>query len=79
MIVPYLRGYGTTRFLSPDTPRNGQQAVVAVDAIALMDALHIERAILGGFRLGSTDSRYYRGTMARPLYGDGLGERVSDW
>src|SRR5579875_472038 len=39
VIVPYLRGYGSTRFLSADTPRNGQQAVVAVDIIALMDAL----------------------------------------
>src|SRR5580704_3709602 len=37
VIVPYLRGYGTSRFLSSDTPRNGQQSVVAVDAIALMD------------------------------------------
>src|SRR5688500_7205004 len=48
VIVPYLRGYGTTRFRSSETLRNGQQAVVAVDAIALMDALRIERAILGG-------------------------------
>src|ERR1700761_4997868 len=48
VIVPYLRGYGTTRFLSSDTARNGQQAVVAVDIIALMDALKIDRAIFGG-------------------------------
>lgn len=41
VIVPYLRGYGTTRFLSADTPRNGQQSAVAVDIIALMDALKI--------------------------------------
>lgn len=53
VIVPYLRGYGTTRFLSSATPRNGQQAVVAVDIIALMDALRIERAILGGFDWGA--------------------------
>ncbi|WP_025603003.1 alpha/beta fold hydrolase [Burkholderia sp. WSM2230] len=52
VIVPYLRGYGTTRFLSPDTPRNGQQAVVAVDIIALMDALKIDKAIFGGFDWG---------------------------
>ena len=39
VIVPYLRGYGTTTFLSPETLRNGQQSVVAVDIIALMDAL----------------------------------------
>ncbi|MBW0450405.1 alpha/beta hydrolase [bacterium M00.F.Ca.ET.228.01.1.1] len=53
VIVPYLRGYGTTRFLSPDTPRNGQQAVVAVDIIALMDALKIDKAIFGGFDWGA--------------------------
>jgi pimeloyl-ACP methyl ester carboxylesterase len=53
VIVPYLRGYGTTRFLSGDTPRNGQQAVIAVDIIALMDALKIEKAVLGGFDWGA--------------------------
>jgi pimeloyl-ACP methyl ester carboxylesterase len=53
VIVPYLRGYGTTRFLSSETPRNGQQSVLAVDAIALMDALKIERATLGGFDWGA--------------------------
>jgi pimeloyl-ACP methyl ester carboxylesterase len=53
VIVPYLRGYGTTDFLSRDTPRNGQQSVLAVDLIALMDALKIQKAILGGFDLGA--------------------------
>jgi pimeloyl-ACP methyl ester carboxylesterase len=53
VIVPYLRGYGTTRFLSSDTPRNGQQSVVAVDIIALMDALKIEKATIGGFDWGA--------------------------
>jgi pimeloyl-ACP methyl ester carboxylesterase len=53
VIVPYLRGYGTTRFLSGNTPRNGQQSVVAVDAIALMDALGIESAIVAGFDWGA--------------------------
>jgi pimeloyl-ACP methyl ester carboxylesterase len=53
VIVPYLRGYGSTRFLSPDTPRNGQQAVVAVDIIALMDALKIDKAVLGAFDWGA--------------------------
>jgi pimeloyl-ACP methyl ester carboxylesterase len=53
VVVPYLRGYGTTRFLASDTPRNGQQAVVAVDAIALMDALKIDKAIIGGFDWGA--------------------------
>ena len=52
VIVPYLRGYGTTRFLSADTPRNGQQGVVAVDIIALMDALKIEKGIVAGFDWG---------------------------
>ena len=53
VIVPYLRGYGTTRFLSSDTPRNGQQSVVAVDLINLMDALKIEKATIGGFDWGA--------------------------
>lgn len=52
-IVPYLRGYGTTRFLSSETFRNGQQSAIAVDIIALMDALKIERAILAGFDWGA--------------------------
>jgi pimeloyl-ACP methyl ester carboxylesterase len=53
VIVPYLRGHGTTRFLSSETPRNGQQSVVALDAIALMDALRIECAIVAGFDWGA--------------------------
>ena len=53
VIVPYLRGYGTTRFLSGDTMRNGQQSVVAIDIVALMDALHIPKAILAGFDWGA--------------------------
>jgi pimeloyl-ACP methyl ester carboxylesterase len=53
VIVPYLRGYGTTQFLSGDTPRNGQQSVVAVDTIALMDSLNIRQAIIGGFDWGA--------------------------
>jgi pimeloyl-ACP methyl ester carboxylesterase len=53
VIIPYLRGYGTTRFLSSDTVRNGQPSALAVDTIALMDALHIERAILAGFDWGA--------------------------
>jgi len=52
VIVPYLRGYGSTRILSADTPRNGQQSVFAADLIALMDALKIERAVLAGFDWG---------------------------
>ena len=53
VIVPYLRGYGTTRFLSGATFRNGQQSALAVDAVALMDALGIGDAIIGGFDWGA--------------------------
>ncbi|CAG9201540.1 Epoxide hydrolase [Paraburkholderia sabiae] len=53
VIVPYLRGYGSTRFLSNETMRNGQQAAVAVDIIALMDALKIDQAIFGAFDWGA--------------------------
>jgi pimeloyl-ACP methyl ester carboxylesterase len=53
VIVPYLRGYGTTRFLSHETLRNAQQSVIAVDIIALMDALKIEKATLGGCDWGA--------------------------
>ncbi len=52
VIVPYLRGYGSTQFLSADTMRNGQQSAVALDITALMDALKIEKAIIGGFDWG---------------------------
>src|ERR1700753_3675037 len=52
VIVPYLRGYGPTRFLSDDTPRNGQQSALAADTIALMDALGIGAAIIGGGEWG---------------------------
>jgi pimeloyl-ACP methyl ester carboxylesterase len=53
VIVPYCRGYGTTRFLSDETFRNGQPSVVALDVIALMDALHMQRAIIAGFDWGA--------------------------
>src|SRR5215475_604944 len=53
VIVPYVRGYGTTRFLSNDTLRNGQPSALAVDIIAFMDALKIEKAILAGFDWGA--------------------------
>ncbi|MCX5242747.1 alpha/beta hydrolase [Streptomyces prunicolor] len=53
VIVPYLRGYGTTTFRSAKTFRNGQQAVVALDIIALLDALRVEKALLGGFDWGA--------------------------
>jgi pimeloyl-ACP methyl ester carboxylesterase len=53
VIVPYLRGYGTTRFLSDETFRNGQQSVLAVDTVALMDALGIEKAVVAGADWGA--------------------------
>ncbi len=53
VIVPYLRGFGTTRILSNNTMRNGQQSVIAVDVINLMDALKISKAIIGGFDWGA--------------------------
>lgn len=53
VIVPHLRGYGTTTFLSADTPRNGQQAVLAMDIIELMNALRIEKAVVAGYDWGA--------------------------
>ena len=53
VIVPYLRGYGTTRFLSSETFRNGQQSALAVDVVDLMDALKIKKAILAGYDWGA--------------------------
>jgi pimeloyl-ACP methyl ester carboxylesterase len=53
VVVPYLRGFGTTRFLSDATLRNGEQAALAVDVIALLDALEIERAVVAGFDWGA--------------------------
>jgi pimeloyl-ACP methyl ester carboxylesterase len=53
VIVPHLRGHGSTRFLSKDTPRNGQQSAIAADIIALMDALGIEKAVIGGCDWGA--------------------------
>lgn len=52
VIVPYLRGHGSTQFLDPETPRSGQQAALGADVLELMDALRIERAILGGYDWG---------------------------
>ncbi len=52
VIAPYLRGYGPTEFLSASTPRSGEQAALAFDLLALMDALAIDRAVLGGYDWG---------------------------
>jgi pimeloyl-ACP methyl ester carboxylesterase len=53
VLIPYLRGYGTTGFLSSETPRNGQQAALASDCAAFLDALRIERAVVAGFDWGA--------------------------
>jgi pimeloyl-ACP methyl ester carboxylesterase len=53
VVTPYLRGYGTTRFLSEQTVRNGQQSALALDAIALIDVLEIDKAIVAGFDWGA--------------------------
>src|SRR6478735_522440 len=52
VLVPYLRGYGPTRFLSAATPRSGEQAALGADLLALMDALAIPRAVLAGYDWG---------------------------
>ena len=52
VIIPYLRGYGPTRFLSRDTPRSGEQAALACDLLALLDALGVTKAVVGGFDWG---------------------------
>lgn len=52
VIVPHLRGHGSTRFLETSTPRSGQQAAIGVDLLALMDALEVQRAVLGGYDWG---------------------------
>ena len=77
VIVPYLRGYRTTRFLSDETPRNGEQAALAIDATALMDALEIEQAVVAGFDWGArtADIVARSGPSAA---GARRGERLSD-
>ncbi|WP_308640217.1 alpha/beta fold hydrolase [Massilia polaris] len=57
VIVPYLRGHGSTRFLDPATPRSGQQAALGQDVIDLMNALHIPEAVLAGFGWGGLAAR----------------------
>jgi pimeloyl-ACP methyl ester carboxylesterase len=56
VIVPYLRGYGATRFLSADTKRNGEPAALAIDTVAMMDALGIRSAVLAGFDWGARNA-----------------------
>ena len=78
VIVPYLRGYGTTRFLSDGTVRNGEQAALALDAVALMDALEVETAVIAGFDWGARTRQHRRRAVARTRARLGIGERLSD-
>ena len=77
VIVPHLRGYGTTRFRKDDAPRNAQQAALGRDAIELLDALDIDRAILGGFDWGARSADVVAASC-RMLHRARVGERVPD-
>jgi predicted dienelactone hydrolase len=78
VIVPYLRGYGSTRFLSSETFRNAQQSAVALDVIALMDALKIQKATVAGFDWGARTADVMASTLAGTLQGDRFRRRLSD-
>ena len=75
-IVPDVRGCGTTRFLSAETPRNAQQAAVAADVIDLMDALRIEKAIFAGYDWGGRTADIVAAS-GRSAGGPGLRERLA--
>lgn len=72
-VVPHLRGHGTTRFLSDDAPRNAEQSAIALDVVALMDALGTEKAILAGYDWGARTVRAglqaNRRELARLIWG----------
>ena len=78
VIVPYLRGYGTTRFLSGATLPDGQQSVLGVDVIALMDALRHGGRGHRRIQLGRTDRQRRGRPLARPVQGHGVGQRLPD-
>ena len=69
VIVPYLRGYGTTSFISSETLRNGQPSALALDAIALMDALKIDSAIVAGFDWGARSADIVAALWPQPCRG----------
>lgn len=77
VIVPHLRGYGATRIVSGATLRNGQQAALGADVIALMDALKIDRAILAGYDWGGRTACIVA-ALAAALQGARCRERISD-
>ena len=78
VLVPYLRGYGATRFLSSETLRNGQPAALAVDVIDFMNALGIENALLAGFDWGCAVGRHRRGALAGACQRSRRRQRLSD-
>jgi dienelactone hydrolase len=73
VIIPYLRGYGGTRFLAADTPRNGQQAALAADGLALLDALKIERAVVAGYDWGARTANIMAALWPERCKGDANG------
>src|SRR4051812_37771563 len=75
VIVPYLRGYGPTRFRSAGTPRSGEQAALGHDLLMLLDALEIESAGLGGHDRGGGGARHLPGPWAGRGRGPGSGNR----
>ena len=79
VIVPSLRGYGSTRFLSPGAARNGQQAAIAVDVIALYGCAQDRQGDCGGLRLGRANGEHRCGPVAGALQSPRVGERLPDW
>jgi pimeloyl-ACP methyl ester carboxylesterase len=77
-IVPYVRGCGTTRFLSDTTSRDGQQAAVALDTIATMEALKIEKAIVAGYDWGGRTADIIAALWPERCKGPCLRQRLSD-
>ena len=78
VIVPYLRGYGPTRFRDAATPRSGEQAAIGADLMALMDALAIPRAVVAGYDWGGRAACIGGSIVAGALYRTGLGQWLSD-
>jgi pimeloyl-ACP methyl ester carboxylesterase len=80
VIAPYLRGFGTTRFLSPNTLRSGQQAVLAHDVLAFMDALAIPRALMAGYDWGGRAACIVAALWAERVVGlvSGVGYNIQD-
>jgi len=77
VIIPHLRGHGSTHFLDTATPRSGQQAAIGVDVIALMDALKIPTAVLAGYDWGGRAACVVAAPLARALHRAGSGQRLS--